>query len=106
MLFVDYNDEVKDKTRYVVVLEKGPTSWGAQVRDFPGCFAVGDSREEVLSLIREAIEFQIEGLREDGEPIPEPRRNPRSVTRADLRIEEPQAGRRVGVALHGRLHVE
>lgn len=58
--------------RYMVVIEKGPTSRGAHVPDLPGCAAVGESRDEVLELIREAIEFHIEGLRIDGLPIPEP----------------------------------
>lgn len=57
---------------YTVIFEKGPTSWGAYVPDLPGCVAVGDTREEVESLIREAIAFHLEGMREDGEPIPEP----------------------------------
>jgi predicted RNase H-like HicB family nuclease len=58
--------------QYLVVVEKGPTSFGAYVPDLPGCVAAAESRDEVLSLIREAIEFHIEGLREDGQPIPEP----------------------------------
>ena len=58
--------------RYVVIVEKGPTSFGAYVPDLPGCVAVGDSKEEVLQLIHEAIEFHLEGLREDGQPIPAP----------------------------------
>ena len=58
--------------RYVVVIERGDTSWGAHVPDLPGCMAVGDSREEVLRLIREAIDFHIEGLKEDGLPVPQP----------------------------------
>ena len=58
--------------RYMVVVEKGPTSYGAHVPDLPGCIAVGESREEVLELIREAIAFHIEGLREEQLPIPEP----------------------------------
>lgn len=58
--------------RYLVVVEKGPTSFGAHVPDLPGCIAVGETREEVLVLIREAIEFHIEGLKEDGLPIPAP----------------------------------
>lgn len=58
--------------RYVVVIEKGPTSYGAYVPDLPGCVAAGDTREEVVKLIQEAIEFHIEGLREDGEPVPPP----------------------------------
>ena len=58
--------------RYLVVVEKGPSSFGAHVPDLPGCVAVGETKEEVLSLIREAIEFQLEGMREDRTPIPQP----------------------------------
>ncbi len=58
--------------RYLVVVEKGPTSFGAHVPDLPGCIAVGETKEEVLTLIREAIEFHIEGLKENGLPIPGP----------------------------------
>jgi len=57
---------------YLVVVEKGPESFRAYVPDLPGCFAVAETREEVLALIREAIEFHLEGLREDGQPIPTP----------------------------------
>jgi len=59
-------------TRYMVVVERGQTSWGAHVPDLPGCVAVGETREEVLQLIREAIEFHIDGLRQDGLPVPTP----------------------------------
>jgi predicted RNase H-like HicB family nuclease len=58
--------------RYAVIVEEGESSFGAYVPDLPGCAAVGESKEEVLLLIQEAIEFHIEGLREDGQPIPEP----------------------------------
>ena len=58
--------------RYMVVVEHGPTSWGAHAPDLPGCIAVAESREEVLRLIREAIEFHIDGLRQDGLPVPPP----------------------------------
>jgi predicted RNase H-like HicB family nuclease len=58
--------------RYMVVIEQGPKSWGAYVPDLPGCAAVGESKEEVLELIQGAIEFHLEGLREDGELLPEP----------------------------------
>jgi predicted RNase H-like HicB family nuclease len=58
--------------RYLVVVEQGPKSFGAYVPDLPGCVAAAETREEVLSLIREAIEFHIEGLRQDGQPIPSP----------------------------------
>ena len=58
--------------RYLVVVEKGATSFGAYVPDLPGCVAAGESKDEVLSLIREAIELHLEGLKEDGQPIPTP----------------------------------
>lgn len=58
--------------RYMVILERGETSWGAHVPDLPGCVAVGETREEALSLIREAIALHIEALKEEGSPIPEP----------------------------------
>nr|WP_244288529.1 type II toxin-antitoxin system HicB family antitoxin [Leptospira dzoumogneensis] len=59
---------------YPVIIEKGPTSFGAYVPDLPGCVAVGETEEEVTKLIKEAIEFHLEGLRKDGEPIPAPSR--------------------------------
>ena len=58
--------------RYMVVIERGETSWGAHVPDLPGCVAVGETRDEVLQLIREAMEFHIDGLKEDGLAVPTP----------------------------------
>lgn len=58
--------------RYAIVIEKGPGNYAAYVPDLPGCVAVGDTVEEVELEIREAIEFHIEGLKEDGLPVPEP----------------------------------
>ena len=58
--------------RYLVVVEQGATSFGAYVPDLPGCIAAGETREEVLDLIRDAIEFHIEGLRQEGQPVPPP----------------------------------
>ncbi len=58
---------------YLVVFEHEGDSWSAYVPDLPGCVAAGDSRDEVSRLIREAIEFHIEGMREEGLPIPEPK---------------------------------
>ena len=57
---------------YLVVVEKGRTGYGAHVPDLPGCVAVGESRREVLKLIREAIELHIEALRVSGQAVPEP----------------------------------
>lgn len=59
-------------TRYAIVVEKGPDSYGAYVPDLPGCVAAAETRAEVLQLIREAIEFHLDGMREEGLPIPEP----------------------------------
>lgn len=58
--------------RYLVVLEQGPTSFGAYVPDLPGCVAVADTRDEALRLIREAIELHIEDLKQSGQPVPLP----------------------------------
>ncbi len=58
--------------QYAVIIEKSATGFGAFVPDLPGCVAVGETEDEVIQLIREAIEFHIDGLREDGEPIPPP----------------------------------
>lgn len=57
---------------YLVILEQGPTSFGAYVPDLPGCVAVGETKNEALQLIREAIELHIESLRENGETVPAP----------------------------------
>lgn len=58
--------------RYLVIIEKGESSWGAHVPDLPGCIAVAETRQEVTILIKDAIAFHLEGLREQGEPIPPP----------------------------------
>jgi predicted RNase H-like HicB family nuclease len=56
---------------YVVVYEKSATGWAAYVPDLPGVITTGRTKEETQRLIREAIEFHVEGLREDHLPIPE-----------------------------------
>jgi predicted RNase H-like HicB family nuclease len=56
--------------RYAVIVEEGKSSFGAHVPDLPGCVAAADTKKEVLELIQEAIEFHIEALRADGQPIP------------------------------------
>lgn len=58
--------------RYAVVIEKSETGYGAYVPDLPGCVAVGDTLSETEQLIQEAVEFHLEGLREDGVRVPEP----------------------------------
>ena len=58
--------------RYMVVIERGENSWGAHVPDLPGCIAVAETREEVVRLIREAIDLHIESLKADHLPVPPP----------------------------------
>lgn len=74
------------KREYVVVIERGPTSFGAYVPDLPGCVAVGESRDEVVREIREAIRFHLEGMVADGEAIPEAR-----STSQQIDVEVPAA---------------
>ena len=57
---------------YLVILEQGDTSIGAYVPDLSGCVAVGETRDEAMQLIREAVELHLESLRENGEQIPAP----------------------------------
>jgi predicted RNase H-like HicB family nuclease len=59
--------------RYAIVIEKAENNYSAYVPDLPGCVATGPSVEEAEAQIREAIEFHLEGMREDGVPIPTPK---------------------------------
>lgn len=58
--------------RYLVVIEQGPTSYGAFVPDLQGCVAASKTEAETLALIQEAIQLHLEDLRLSGKPIPEP----------------------------------
>jgi predicted RNase H-like HicB family nuclease len=58
--------------KYLVVVEKGPKSYGAYVPDLPGCVAVAKTRPEVRRLIREAIDLHLEDMREQGQRLPRP----------------------------------
>jgi predicted RNase H-like HicB family nuclease len=58
--------------RYAIVIEKAESNYSAYVPDLPGCVATGATVEETESLLREAIDLHLEGMREDGLPIPEP----------------------------------
>jgi predicted RNase H-like HicB family nuclease len=60
------------KKRYAIVIEHGSDGCSAYSPDLPGCVAAAESEEELLRLMVEAIEFHIEGLRQDGLPVPEP----------------------------------
>lgn len=58
--------------RYAIVIEKAGQNYSAYVPDLPGCVATGATVEETEQELREAIEFHLEGMREDGQPIPPP----------------------------------
>jgi predicted RNase H-like HicB family nuclease len=58
--------------KYAIVIEKADSNYSAYVPDLPGCVATGATSEEAEKEIREAIEFHIEGMKEDGEAIPFP----------------------------------
>ena len=58
--------------RYMVVVEQGPSSFGAYVPDLPGCVAAGSSKQEVLQLIQQAIEFHLKGIKGQGASVPQP----------------------------------
>lgn len=59
--------------QYLVIIEKSENGFGAYVPDLPGCIAAGETREEVITLIQEAIEFHIEGLKRSGDAVPKPK---------------------------------
>ena len=58
--------------RYAIVIERANSNYSAYVPDLPGCIATGATVEEAKKTIREAIEFHLAGMREDGSPIPQP----------------------------------
>jgi len=58
--------------KYLIVYEKSATGWGAYAPDLPGPGVAGATMDEVKQLIREAIEFHLDGMREHGESIPVP----------------------------------
>jgi predicted RNase H-like HicB family nuclease len=58
--------------KYVVLFEHSGEGWSAYVPDLPGCIAAGKTKAETEKSMQEAIEFHIEGMRLDGEPVPPP----------------------------------
>ncbi len=63
--------------RYAIVVEDAGTNLSAYVPDLPGCVATGQTKKEVERLIQEAIEMHLEGMVEDGLPIPKPSKDQR-----------------------------
>lgn len=78
MADVKYRDLMKQlkadgwEIGYLVVIERGERNFSAYVPDLPGCIATGQTREQTVERMRAAIALHIEGLRADGEPVPEP----------------------------------
>ena len=60
------------RMKYAVIIEHGPSSFGAWVPDLPGCVAAGESRDEVIALIHEAVEQHLDAMKADGKLIPSP----------------------------------
>jgi len=67
-----HESRLQVKKSYAIVIEHGPEGCSAYSPDLPGCIAAGSTEDEVRRLMAEAIEFHIEGLRQNGLPIPEP----------------------------------
>ena len=74
--------------KYAVVIERGENNLSAYVPDLPGCITTGRTIEEIERNMREAIELHLEGLREDSEPIPEPRTAVAYVELQEASLEE------------------
>lgn len=74
--------------RYLIIIEHGEHNLSAYVPDLPGCVTTGGTRDEVIARMREAIELHLQGMREDGEPIPEPNSDPAWV---DVSLPSPVA---------------
>ena len=81
--------------RYAIVIEKSPNNYGAYSPDLPGCVATGKTLSEVRKNMREAIAFHLEGMLEDGLPIPKP------SARIDA-VEVARPVRKSGVSAHLR----
>jgi predicted RNase H-like HicB family nuclease len=71
---------------YTVLIEKSANNYGAWAPDLPGCITTGPTVEETIANMREAIEFHLEEMREDGDPIPEPRT---AAAVIDLAVQRP-----------------
>ena len=76
--------------RYAIVIEKSETGYGAYVPDLPGCVAVAESEVEVREMIRGAIEFHLDGLREDREDVPSPTAHVECVDCPPRRVASPR----------------
>ena len=58
------------KMEYTILVEKTSNGFSAHSPDLPGCVAAGDTEDETIALMKEAMEFHIQGLKKDGDPVP------------------------------------
>ncbi len=72
--------------RYLIIIEQAEGNLSAYVPDLPGCVTTGATRDEVIANMREAIELHLQGMQEDGEPIPLPNGDPAWV---DVTVPSP-----------------
>ena len=84
--------------KYTVIIEEGPTSYGAYIPDLPGCVAVGSTREEVIDLIKAAAADHVELMAEHGETIPEPLN---TAIEVEVEVPTPDAPRQATVESGG-----
>lgn len=66
--------------KYVILLEEGENNWSAYCPDLPGCISTGQTREDTIKNMIEAIQYHIEGLKEDRLKIPDPKTTAETVT--------------------------
>ena len=78
--------------KYTVIIERGPTSYGAYIPDLPGCVAAGETRDEVVSLITGAVVDHVELMAEHGEAIPEP-----ASTAIEVEVQRPITSEEIAV---------
>ena len=79
------------KLRYAVVIEKAPNNYCAYAPDVLGCVSTAKTRDEMLAMIREALEFHIEMTLEDGDPLPEPRMSLRDAMKHHISVYEEES---------------
>lgn len=77
--------------RYLIVIERSEHNYSAYVPDVPGCVATGETVEEVMREMREALEFHLESLAMEGYPIPQPEQTAAYVTTAYVDVDLPAA---------------
>ena len=79
------------KLKYAVVIEKAPNNYCAYAPDVLGCISTAKTRDGMIAMIREALEFHIEATLEDGDPLPEPRMSIRDAMKHHIAVYEEES---------------